>query len=377
MNKDSSTTAIPGTAPSLSQLYFYLTEGCNLACRHCWLAPRLDPEVDHTAVLPVETFGRAIGEAKPLGLTGVKLTGGEPLLHPRIADLLEIVRKEELDLVIETNGTLCTPELAARIARSPEHFVSVSLDGAAAETHDRLRGVEGSFEKALQGIRNLADAGTAPQIIMCLMRENLHQLEDVVRLAETLGAGSVKFNVVQPTGRGEAVHARGEGGVGIAELIELGRKVEIEVSKSTSLKLSFDYPLAFRPLSRLAADGGCDICGILGILGVLPTGEYALCGIGSQVPELIFGEVGKDPLETIWRENPILREIREGLPQKLEGVCARCLMSGRCLGSCLAQNYYRTGSLWKPFWFCEQAERDGLFPPSREGQTETRVSDTG
>ena len=68
----------------LNQLYFYLTEGCNLACRHCWLAPKLDAAGDRYPTLPVELFETAIREAKPLGLSAVKLTGGEPLLHPRI-----------------------------------------------------------------------------------------------------------------------------------------------------------------------------------------------------------------------------------------------------------------------------------------------------
>jgi radical SAM protein with 4Fe4S-binding SPASM domain len=110
----------------------------------------------------------------------------------------------------------------------------------------------------------------------------------------------------------------------------------------------------------------------LGILGVIASGHYALCGIGEQVPDLVFGEVGKDILEVVWRENAILKVLREGLPERLEGVCRRCLMKGRCLGSCVAQNYYSTGSLWAPFWFCEQAEEAGLFPASRLGAKAAR-----
>jgi radical SAM protein with 4Fe4S-binding SPASM domain len=85
------------------------------------------------------------------------------------------------------------------------------------------------------------------------------------------------------------------------------------------------------------------------------------------VTDLVFGEVGKDPLGVVWREHTILEALREGLPERLEGVCSRCLMRGRCLGSCVAQNYYSTGSLWAPFWLCEQAEGAGLFPASRLG----------
>ena len=166
------TEATVHTVPPLNTIYFYLTEGCNLACRHCWLAPKFDPDATRYPVLPVELFETAIREAKPLGLTGVKLTGGEPLLHPEIVQLLEIVRREELGLTIETNGVLCTPTLAAEIARSPNPFVSVSLDGTDAATHEWVRGIRGSFDQAVRAIRNLVAAGLRPQIIMSIMRGN-------------------------------------------------------------------------------------------------------------------------------------------------------------------------------------------------------------
>ena len=130
----------------------------------------------------------------------------------------------------------------------------------------------------------------------------------------------------------------------------------MELAPATPVKLYFDYPLAFRPLSRLFHGEGNGVCGILGILGVLATGHYALCGIGENVPELVFGQVGIDPLEQMWTQHPVLTSLHEGLPGRLEGICSRCLMKRRCLGSCIAQNYYRTGGLWAPFWFCEEAE---------------------
>lgn len=349
---------------TLNTLYFYLTEGCNLACRHCWMGPRFDARGDHYPTLPVESFETAIREAKPLGLSGVKLTGGEPLLHPRFTHLLEIVRREALRLTIETNGLLCSPEIAAEIAKSPHCAVSVSIDGTDAATHEWMRGVPGSFEAACQAVRNLVAVGIRPQIIFSLLRKNAGQAEDMIRLAEELGAASLKFNVVQPTARGEQAHENQET-LTIGELIELGRKVEQELAATTRVKLVFHYPPAFRSLRHYASGDGCSTCGIFGILGVMANGHYALCGIGEQVPELVFGEVGKDRLENIWNENTILTALREGLPSRLEGICDRCLMKQRCLGSCVAQNYYSKGSLWAPHWFCEQAEEAGLFPVSR------------
>lgn len=349
---------------SLNQIYFYLTAGCNLACRHCWLAPGFDADGSAYPTLPVELFEAAIREAKPLGLSGVKLTGGEPLLHPQFTQILEIVRREALRLTIETNGVLCTPAMAREIAKAPDRFVSVSIDGADASTHEWVRGVTGCFKRAQQAVKNLVAADTSPQIIMTLMRYNADQVDAVVRMAEELGASSVKFNIVQPTARGEQLYKTDET-LGIEELVKLGRHVEVGLTPTTSLQLFFDYPLAFRPLSRMASGDGCDTCGILGILGVIPTGQYALCGIGEHVSELVFGEVGEDNLETVWMENQVLQELREGMPSKLEGVCTHCLMRHLCLGSCVAQNYYTTGDLWAPFWFCQQALESGLFPESR------------
>jgi len=348
----------------LRQLYFYLTEGCNLACRHCWLAPKLDVEGTRYPVLSPDVFETIVRQAKPLGLQAVKLTGGEPLLHPQISTLLAIVRREALGLVIETNGVLCTQELAAEIAAAGKPFVSVSLDGADAAAHEWVRGVPGSFEKTLEGIRNLVTAGIRPQVIFSMMRHNAGQIEAVIRLAESLGARSVKFNVVQPIERGESLQAR-EQSLDVAELIALGRRVEGELARQTRLRLFFHYPMAFRPLRNISAGDGGSACGVKGILGVLPGGEFALCGIGEHVPDLVFGHSKADRLADVWGENPVLNAVRAGLPDRLEGVCGRCLMKTRCLGGCLAQNYYCSRNLFAPNWFCEAAEAQGLFPASR------------
>jgi SynChlorMet cassette radical SAM/SPASM protein ScmF len=347
----------------LSQLYFYLTEGCNLVCRHCWIAPKFDPNA-RFPTLDLGLLETAIAEAKPLGLSGVKLTGGEPTLHPQFTTILDLIRREELRLTLETNGLLMTPALAQEIARFQNPFISTSLDGADAATHEWVRGVPGSFDATTRAVKILAEAGLRPQIIFSLMKHNASQVEQIIRLAEQLGAASVKFNVIQPTARGEKLHDA-DATLSIGELITLGRKIEHALAPTTKLRLFFDYPQAFRALSRIASGDGCGVCGIKHILGVLATGQYALCGIGEQVPELIFGQVGQDKLEEVWSNNPMLNAIRNYIPARLTGVCGRCLMKERCLGSCVAQNYYRSRDLFAPFWFCEMAEQAGLFPSSR------------
>lgn len=350
----------------LTHIYFYLTEGCNLCCRHCWIAPKYQHEGKVYASLDFNLFCSIVEQGKSLGLEGVKLTGGEPFLHPDIHRIIDYIRAEELLLNIETNGVLCTPALAREIRKCRNASISVSLDGANSKTHEYIRGVDGCFEASLQGIRYLSDAGLRPQVVMSIMKYNQDQIEEVIRLAESLGAGSVKFNIVQPTERGMKLHNTGDNS-SIEDLIELGRRTEMELSKKTPLHLFYSHPHAFRPLSRMLGDdkGGCNVCGIYGIIGVLSDGSYALCGIGESIDDFVFGHSQEDSLEDIWKNTPVLKQIREGLPERLEGVCGDCLMKAVCMGSCLAQNYYRTKNLWAPYWYCDEARKKGLFPEHR------------
>lgn len=350
----------------LEQIYFYLTEGCNLACRHCWLSPKLE-DGDHTYPhLPLDLFRSIIEQGKPLGLKAVKLTGGEPLLHPGIKEIFHLLKEHDLGVTMESNGVLCTPELAEEIAALGKTSVSVSIDGADAETHEWVRGIKGCFAAACRGIKNLVKAGVKPQIICTVMKRNRDSMEAVVRLAESLDAGSVKFNIVQPTGRGEKFDKEGTA-LTIAELLGIKEWVEDTLSVQSRVKIHFDVPIAFRKLSKMfgKSGDGCATCGILRIIGVLANGSYALCGIGNHVSELVFGHAAQDSLADTWKNHAKLNELREGIPRRFEGICARCHFNRVCGASCIAQNYYRSNSLWEPFWFCEEAYDQGLFPPAR------------
>jgi radical SAM protein with 4Fe4S-binding SPASM domain len=75
---------------------------------------------------------------------------------------------------------------------------------------------------------------------------------------------------------------------------------------------------------------GYGTCGILGILGVLSDGSLGLCGAAEEMPELILGHAGRDDLEAVWRHAPLLKDLREGLPDRFRGICGECLMRNIC-----------------------------------------------
>jgi len=351
--------------PPLADLYVYVTDRCNCSCKHCWIVPGVSSSKEKSShFLSGQIFEAAVVEAKLLGLSAVKWTGGEPTIHPDFPGLLELQKKHQLAGRLETNGMEVTPALARLLFDSGVYHVSVSLDGSVPETHDAIRGVRGAYRRALTGVRNLVEAGFKPQLIMSPMAENVGELDGLLELVGQVGAGSVKLNIVQPTLRGEDIHSSGQM-LSVTELLEINRRLEQELRPRYPFPIFFDVPMAFRPLNRILAGDGCSLCGIKRILGLLADGSYALCGIGETLPELVFGKVGKGELAGIWKEHPVLLLLRNDLPGKLKGVCGHCLMKSACLGACVAQNYYRSKDLLGAFWFCELAAEEGLFPETR------------
>ncbi|MGC9333603.1 MAG: SynChlorMet cassette radical SAM/SPASM protein ScmF, partial [Anaerolineae bacterium] len=260
-------------------------------------------------------------------------------------------------------GTLLDDGLARYLSRTGRvSFISVSLDGSTPEVHEALRVVPGCFDAAVDGIRALVRAEYRPQMICTLHRGNAVQMGDVIALAERLGCGSVKFNHVQSSGRGEQFAS--EEGLGVAEVLALYRALERELLPKAQIPVYFDLPVAFHSIRRLLQDplGSCQV---LNILGMLAGGELALCGIGTTVPDLIYGHIARDDLRTVWCQAPGLAHLRALIPAQLDGVCGQCLHRDTCLGTCVANNYHETGRLNAAYRFCADAEALGLFPASR------------
>lgn len=182
--------AIPASPfPSLRYMLLHLTHRCNLDCRHCYITKK---EGDMT----LDTFGKAVRGFEDMGGIKLLLTGGEPLLHPDLPEILEILDPVRLRKVVLTNGTLIDAE-TARLLAGHVHEVQVSIDGI--RTHDMLRG-KGVFEKAMQGIRNLKNAGVSVSIATMIHAHNISEFESIEKLCRDIGA--VQWGVDVPCAEG-------------------------------------------------------------------------------------------------------------------------------------------------------------------------------
>ena len=361
---------LPEGVPPLLTFYIYLTDDCNLKCQHCWVSPKFVNGVQSMKeVIEVERLQQAVKEARPLGLASAKLTGGEPMLHPQFLETVDMLTSEGLNLSMETNGTLLTADTARCLKEKTKmRFISVSIDGADAETHDRFRGVPGAFENALRGLDFLVDAGyTNAQVIMCVHRNNIAKVDDVVELAEKRGAGSVKLTSVMNIGRGEVLHKQGEA-LDMDDHIRLAHHVRENLRQRFNIPIMFNIPPALIPMKELwRTRGRTGSCNVRSILGILGRGEIALCGIGRSIPELVYGYLGEKSIREIWLTHPRILELRRALDDinRYPGICGQCVHAKTCRSGCVAHNYVDSGQLIWPSWLCREAEARGMFPTSR------------
>lgn len=136
---------------------------CNLACTHCFVS--CSPTNHTHEMMTLAEVARHLADAAALGVREYYFTGGEPFLNPEMEAILAATLQVGPATVL-TNGLLLDPERCARLAAlagSAEYSLDlrVSLDGWDAASNDPIRG-EGTFERILDGVRNLARAGLNP-----------------------------------------------------------------------------------------------------------------------------------------------------------------------------------------------------------------------
>ncbi len=377
----------PPTSPIriLRMLFWETTVRCNLACAHCRRLESndagvadLSPSQGEALIDQLAELGRRQqrGEGVPPSNRGqdardtqgqdalatkvpmpvLVFSGGEPLCRRDLFSLMNRARQHGIILALATNGTIIDHEKVQQIRDSGVARVSVSLDGATAEVHDRMRQIPGAFDRALEGIRHLHDAGVPFQINVTLTKQNDHQLEDVYELAKSLGAVAVHIFMLVPVGCGQvlaetdmlspqqyeqimqdicALESRGEIQIKVTcgpHYERVKRQLRIE-SKAANPQSAIRHPQS----------KGC-LAG-LGVLFVSHRGDVYPCG---YLP-VNCGNILEKRLVEIWDSSEDLARMRD--IAALEGKCGICGYKQVC-GGCRARAFGMTGNYMGEEPFC-------------------------
>lgn len=274
-----SLSAIPTPAPHppltdshgrvVHDLRVSITDRCNYKCVYC----RTGEVGAQYPELAIDEYLRLIRRFVALGITKVRLTGGEPLLRRGLLELVSELKSlrtlagEQLDLALTTNGHLLE-DLAAPLKAAGLDRVTVSMDAVDAPTFERITRIPGSFETVLRGVRAARAAGLTPLKINCVLLRGFNddQVEGFARFAREEGV-VVRFIEFMPLE---------EGRLWTPEIVVTLKEIVDRIGRALPL-----VELPPREASETArrytfADG-------VGEIGIIAPVSQAFCGACSRV----------------------------------------------------------------------------------------------
>jgi MoaA/NifB/PqqE/SkfB family radical SAM enzyme len=178
----------------MARIVVELTNRCNLRCQHCF-------EERHagTGDLSMEILETVLREGTSCGIDHITFTGGEPTIHRLFTDIIHRVCETGYAFSFVSNG-VTFPDLYPLLLRYRQSFkgVTFSLDGARAQTHDRLRG-KGSYRRVLRAASICVFKEIPFTLNMVLTTQNRSEVSEMVWLAERLGSRGVRFGHLMHT----------------------------------------------------------------------------------------------------------------------------------------------------------------------------------
>lgn len=297
-----------------------------------------------------EEAKKLIDELAEMGVMMLVFSGGEPLLRKDLFDLAKCASLKGVIPGIGTNGTLIDNEAVEKLENSGVRYLLVSLDGASPETHDRVRGVPGAFNKAVSGIKASINAGLPVITATTIMKSNYKEIPAILELSAKLNA--VMFNTfgIIPCGRGMGIFQTEDVTPQEREelLNHLYRKSQELRGKIVAGR--FDYtiwsrvlltniekesPVAYqRVLQMCKAIGGCSAGRWRA--SITPDGVVWPC---SYLPKDV-GNVREKSFREIWFESEVLKDLRN--IEKIKSACGSCKFRDLCRG-CRSRAYAYTG----------------------------------
>ncbi|HAM15522.1 MAG TPA: 12,18-didecarboxysiroheme deacetylase [Eggerthellaceae bacterium] len=336
------------------------TRTCNLNCMHCYAGSdartydQLDTDEAKAMIDDLAAFGSPV----------LLFSGGEPCIRPDLVELMRYAKGAGMRVVLSTNGTLITPELAREYAEVGLSYVGVSIDGGPA-THDRFRGAQGSFARAMDGLANAQEAGIKVGLRMTLNKLNFHEVDDVFDIMRERSINRACFYHLVYTGRGSDMmqmdldHDETRAVVRhimdrTQEWFDQGGRPEILTVDNHA-----DGPFIYLQLLRENPERAEEVLQLLKWNQGNSTGNGIACiSWDGEVHadqfwrHFSFGNVRKRPFSEIWTDvsrateaSELMYRLKDKRPF-LKGRCSRCQWLDICGGNFRVRAEAATGDLW-------------------------------
>jgi pyrroloquinoline quinone biosynthesis protein E len=312
-----------------------LTYQCPLHCPYC--SNPVDIGGDRwREELGTEHWVRVFREARALGVVQLALTGGEPMLRRDLDELTRAAREAGLYSTLVTAGTRLTPERAAQLKAAGLDHVQVSIQSPDPEENDRIAGIR-SFEKKLAAAR-AAREQRLPLTLNCVLhRQNLDRIDEILALAEELGAQRLELANTQYYGW--AVLNQ-ESLMPTREQLERGEEAvrRFRARVGPRITVLWVLPDYYEDLPKPCMGGWARSVIVVG-----PNGEALPCQAAATIPGLELPNVREHPLAWIWDESGAFTRFRG--TDWMQEPCRSCPLGRQeeDFGGCRCQALRLTG----------------------------------
>ncbi|OGR68253.1 MAG: radical SAM protein [Elusimicrobia bacterium GWC2_61_19] len=330
-----------------------LTLACNLKCLHCGSTAggRRATELSTAEALAL------CEDLKRTGCLGVALMGGEPLLRKDFFEIASKVRSLGMELSVITNGTIRSEEIFKNLKELKPRAVAVSLDAADPALHDRIRGVQGAFNKTSSFIDRCLGEGLPVSVITTVHKLNLKELAG---LRDLLKGRGIAWQV--QTAGGEGGRFSREFLLDREEFYSVGLFVEACRRQFTPEELpvigAHDlgyHSLLLKNVSLYEKWEGCQAG--KAVAGVRSDGGVLGC-LAINDDKFVEGNVRERSFYEIWNDPGSFRYTRGFAPDQAGPNCAACEHVKTCGGGCNEMSLMKTGALHNdPYCFCRIEEK--------------------
>lgn len=311
--------------PVLRLLFLELTLRCNEHCFHCGS----NCSSDSIDGMPKEKYLEVLKDVRdniPGKLPQICLTGGEPLLRKDLFELMAEGKEMGFRYSMTSNGTLITREKARLLRENGLRTIAVSIDGLP-DTHDCIRGLNGAFRMAMQGIENLLSEGglKTVQVTTVVNHESIHELPALYRILEEKDIDSWRVIGPEPIGRAlqsPELMLTPEDTRYMLDFIREKRMEGMPVTYGCSHFLGLGYEREVRDWYFLCNAG-------VYTASVLADGAVGGCTDIPRSEKTIQGNVYESPFSELWKNRFSL--FRTPLSEKNE-TCRNCRYTKWCCG---------------------------------------------
>jgi len=333
-----------------------MTRRCNLKCVHCY-AQAVNPNGEDdisTAQAKVIIDDLAAYKA-PVML----FSGGEPLVRKDLVELASYATEKGMRAVISTNGTLITREKAKELKSVGLSYVGISLDGGE-EVHDKFRGVKGSYQKALEGVKNCQEEGLKVGLRFTINRRNAVEIPHIFDLMIEREIPRVCFYHLVYSGRGTELMKEDLNHQETRDVVDLimdrtramhdmGRQYEVLTVDNHA-----DGPYVWLRMLKEDPKRAAEVYELLQFNEGNSSGRGIACiSWDGQVHadqfwrQHVFGNVLERPFSEIWDDPNIelLHKMKDKRPH-VKGRCANCRFLNICGGNFRARAEAAYGDIW-------------------------------